>query len=464
MKKKLHKNSNKLYFLKDPRSEQQARQWEEDAKRGPINQDLMYSSTRSLVVDIIEARRIGTEVIAGHFHNYIIIKFDILDDKGKIKDPELNTQYQVEYDSRGWKYERWIDSFHMMIFTMPSTTMSEPYCYRVSMKFGTLDTNTWNNNYEELYANTSSKEIRINLAYKDPRYQSVTKTFSKLMPTWYQWRSTDKFIKISAQIVITELIPKFENFLPYTQWPPMILHTEKTRLDLMMEEEALNDDSETIFSGNLGTQLISYNPSTLPRILEVFSGDFNRDFMLAFGLVMGAPLIDRTGTLNVDKYDLSPDGSTLFEHKLKIKNLYPVPPIEVKHGIGEEEEKKSKNLKSKENDYDEEQKHHHACSKLSEILLARASEILKIAKNESKEIKILWSGGIDTTAMVTAFDVVIGNKTSIREYPRSNIKICYCESSKSEYPEFFDKTIGKFKTFQIPHHGSQSFTSLKADL
>merc|ERR1712045_222843 len=107
-----------------------------------------------------------------------------------------------------------------MIFTMPCTTMSEPYYYRISMKFGTLDTNTWNNNYEDLYANTSSKEIHINLAYKDPRYQNVTKTFSKLMPTWYQWRSTDKFIKISAQIVITELIPKFENFLPYTQWPP----------------------------------------------------------------------------------------------------------------------------------------------------------------------------------------------------------------------------------------------------
>ena len=405
-----------------------------------------------MIVDIIEARRIGTELVAGPWYNYIIIKFDILDDNGKIKDAEL-TQYQVKFDSRGWRYERWIDSYHMVIFPMPS---SELY-YRISMKFGTLDTDTViysrNHGYEEIYANTSSKEIHINLAYKDPRNQNDTKTFSKLMPTWYQWRSTDKFIKISAQLVNTTVIPKFENFLPYTQWPPMILHTEKTRLDLMMEEEALNDDNETIFSGNLGTQLISYNPATLPRILGVFSGDFNRDFMLGFGLVMGAPLIDRTGTLNVDKYDLSPDGTTIFEHKLKFKNLYPVPPWICQGGLATQKqfgEEKKQNFTSIDED---EERHHHACSKLSEILLARASEILKIAQNERKEIKILWSGGIDTTAMVTAFDVVIGTKTSITEYPRSNIRICFCESSKSEYPEFFVKTISKFKTLQIPHHG-----------
>ena len=48
---------------------------------------------------------------------------------------------------------------------------------------------------------------------------------------------------------------------------------------------------ETPFSGDIGAQLISYNPATLPRILGVFSGDFNRDFMLAFGLIMGAPII-----------------------------------------------------------------------------------------------------------------------------------------------------------------------------
>ena len=59
--------------------------------------------------------------------------------------------------------------------------------------------------------------------------------------------------------------------------------------------------------GNLGSQLVSYNPATLPRILGVFAGDYNRDFLLAFGLVMGAPLIDRTGTLAVAKYDFAPD-------------------------------------------------------------------------------------------------------------------------------------------------------------
>ena len=62
-----------------------------------------------------------------------------------------------------------------------------------------------------------------------------------------------------------------------------------------------------MLEGKLGDKLISYNPATLPRILGVFAGDYNRDFLLALGLVMGAPLIDRTGTLAVAKYDFSPD-------------------------------------------------------------------------------------------------------------------------------------------------------------
>ena len=36
-------------------------------------------------------------------------------------------------------------------------------------------------------------------------------------------------------------------------------------------------------------------------------GDYNRDFLLALGLVMGGSLIDRTETLAVAKYDFTPD-------------------------------------------------------------------------------------------------------------------------------------------------------------
>ena len=62
-----------------------------------------------------------------------------------------------------------------------------------------------------------------------------------------------------------------------------------------------------MLEGKLGDKLISYNPATLPRILGVFAGDYNRDFLIALELVMGVPLIDRTGTLAVAKYDFSPD-------------------------------------------------------------------------------------------------------------------------------------------------------------
>ena len=85
----------------------------------------------------------------------------------------------------------------------------------------------------------------------------------------------------------------------------MVLFTNKSRLDLMMEEE--EQEEEKMFEGKLGDKIISYNPATLPRILGVFAGDYNRDFLLALGMVMGAPLIDRTGTLAVAKYDFSPD-------------------------------------------------------------------------------------------------------------------------------------------------------------
>ena len=156
----------------------------------------------------------------------------------------------------------------------------------------------------------ASEEIAINLTISLKSNFSWSLETIVLKPTWYQWRTdkgatNDAFIKITAQLVETAKIPVMGDFLPYTEWPPMVLHTKKSRLDLMMEEE--EEAEEKMFEGQLGNQLISYNPATLPRILGVFAGDYNRDFLLAFGLVMGAPLIDRTGTLAVAKYDFSPD-------------------------------------------------------------------------------------------------------------------------------------------------------------
>ena len=49
--------------------------------------------------------------------------------------------------------------------------------------------------------------------------------------------------------------------------------------------------------------------------------------------------------------------------------------------------------------------HSRACASMSEILLERASNIIEIAQKDKKMIHVLWSGGIDSTAMVLAFSV-----------------------------------------------------------
>ena len=198
-------------------------------------------------------------------------------------------------DSRGSSRSRWIDSFHMSAFPVDSIGMvtGTPYL-RLTIKQGTLEKSE---DPQTVFEACQSKEIRVNLTFEMASTVSHLLQPVVLTPTWYQWRTgreanDDAFIKITAQLVETAKIPSMRDFLPYTEWPPMVLHTNKSRLDLMMEEE--EEEEEQVFKGNLGSQLVSYNPATLPRILGVFAGDYNRDFLLAFGLVMGAPLIVHT--------------------------------------------------------------------------------------------------------------------------------------------------------------------------
>ena len=97
---------------------------------------------------------------------------------------------------------------------------------------------------QELYEKCKCDEIRIRLS----SYQQKLTSGLLLYPTWYRWKWTDKFIKISAHLIPSLKIPKFDDFLPYTQWPPMILQTEKTRLDLMIEEEQAGQSIKSLFS------------------------------------------------------------------------------------------------------------------------------------------------------------------------------------------------------------------------
>ena len=51
-------------------------------------------------------------------------------------------------------------------------------------------------------------------------------------------------IKFNYQIMDSKEMPSIGNFLPYSQWPPMVKNyikaTGKTRIQLMMEEELVH--------------------------------------------------------------------------------------------------------------------------------------------------------------------------------------------------------------------------------
>ena len=70
---------------------------------------------------------------------------------------------------------------------------------------------------------------------------------------------------------------------------------------------------------------------------------------------------------------------------------------------------------------------------------------------------MLWSGGIDTTA------VIIALREALRKHPKSvaeKVVVCYCKSSLEEYPWFYQNWIlkGPWKTLMIPQHVRDIFS------
>ena len=92
--------------------------------------------------------------------------------------------------------------------------------------------------------------------------------------------------------------------------------------------------------------------------------------------------------------------------------------------------------------------HSLACASMSDIVMERASNILEMAQREKRKVRVLWSGGIDTTAMVVAFSALADKNSSLRNL----ITICHCARAKAEYPQFYNDTVLKFETMVIPHH------------
>ena len=72
-------------------------------------------------------------------------------------------------------------------------------------------------------------------------------------------------------------------------------------------------------------------------------------------------------------------------------------------------------------------------------MLDRADFLLD--KFKFKKINVLWSGGIDTTAVIVALLMRI--KT--RRLNPNCIIATYCERSIQEYPLFYEKVISKMQ-------------------
>ena len=242
---------------KDPRSEQQFKAWEENISDDTLQP--LHGSAReageSFVVDIMEGRRIGLQECPPGVSNFVAVKFEIIsaNDEYEQRDKQ-HTQYRLATESRGWNHDRWIDKFRMLVFPLPRTIskFKSKYSYKIglSIKFGSMDDQAIKEKTAEaVYRTRHGRDISVKVNLSGTVINRDLISYKcKLRPTWFQWKGTgwhtDTFIKISAQTINNSKLPTWADFLPYTQWPPMVLHTGRTRLELMVEEEQAADETE----------------------------------------------------------------------------------------------------------------------------------------------------------------------------------------------------------------------------
>ena len=263
--------------------------------------------------------------------------------------------------------------------------------------------------------NKSLGRISIDLSISNPSYP----------PIWYPLLIGKEGQETKGEgklLIATDFIPdlqnfkaqiKSENFLEYQLWPPVHKLGGKSRYR-MMKESLAHPPSTPMNPEELGSALISYSP-LLPYILKTGCGDWLSDKMLGLGRVFEAPVVDRTDTLGISSQVV--EGGAYYDYKLKIENKYPIPGLDPAF---------KKNL--------------------STLMLERAEDILKTYPNQ--ELYLLWSGGIDTTAMVTAFLRLTENSPE----DRGRLIATFCWRSKQEYPFFYEIYISQMKTHIIEGH------------
>jgi hypothetical protein len=173
--------------------------------------------------------------------------------------------------------------------------------------------------------------------------------------------------------------------------------------------QALERDGEAEASfpaERLGTELLAAHFQSIARLLRAYpcmrprgvkdrrfsSCDVDRFF--ALGLLFGAHLIDRTGTLS---------------NGLRMKVLHPIPPLDPAFSMS-----------------------------IGEVIEGRCRELL--AAHE--RLHLLWSGGIDTTAVLAGF-----LRVATADDWRRKLSVHYCPRSLAEHPRFFERHIRP-----LPHH------------
>lgn len=83
------------------------------------------------------------------------------------------------------------------------------------------------------------REINSRKGYSPPVALKVDSQNSCVLKaaTWVTTGDKSCRVRIAADLVNSSKIPNTADFIPYIQWPPMVLKTEKTRVQLMLEEE-----------------------------------------------------------------------------------------------------------------------------------------------------------------------------------------------------------------------------------
>jgi hypothetical protein len=170
-----------------------------------------------------------------------------------------------------------------------------------------------------------------------------------------------------------------------------------------------------------GQKLIAYSP-LLPYILGAAEGDWQKDKFWALCQLLGCPLVDRSGTLDCP---------------VKLKAVHPIP------DRGEDPGPLPQLLRDRARQLLDQ--HIHADKNSSNASSSRSSGV-------NCRLQVLWSGGIDTTAVLCAFLQVASDDEL------QHLEVRYCKRSIEEYPYFAMEFLQKFPHIrEIPGHVRDAF-------